>query len=170
MIIARCGSRRHSVWVKCDVKRIFEPISWLENIFDVTLIINYHSNQLSIELISFFNFITWETISQKVQMLIAWQMCSIHIREITMHPSFNHRKRQNIYARKADWSEKNWLFSLASRNRLLLEQESTKTMPKRTNMSSPELFKERSKFVTRPQVVEYILLSSISEKWDMMLV
>ena len=107
-------------------------------------------------------------------------MCSIHIWEITtrnittfeksLHPSFKHWKRQNIYTRKADWSEKNWFFSLATRNQLLLEQESTKTMPERTKMPSQDLFKERSKFFTSLQVVEYILLSSTSEKWDMMLV
>ena len=39
----------HSVPVKCDVKYIFEPISWLENIFDVTLIINDHFYHFLIE-------------------------------------------------------------------------------------------------------------------------
>ena len=97
--------------------------------------------------------------SPKVQMCFAWQMCSIHIRKITMemHPSFEHRKRQKIYTRKADWSEKNLLLSLATRNQLLLEQESTKTMPKRTTMPSHGLFKERSNFFTKLRVVKYIL-------------
>ena len=111
-----------------------------------------------------------EIISPKVQMFIAWQMCSIHIREITTEllPSFNHRKRKNINARKADWSEKNWSLTLATRNQLLRDHVSSKTMPERTEMPSRKLFKERWIFFTRLQVVKYILWSSISEHLDMM--
>ena len=86
-------------------------------------------------------------IPSKVEMFNAWQMHCIHIPANTteMHSPFKNWSRPKIFSWKTNRIEKNWLFSIFTGKQFVLRPKSSKTMQKWTQMSSRELFQERSR-------------------------